>query len=94
MCGQLIEPLREVKDLHLTRVRNENAYYCCTAQLMTTMPRERAAPAPAAAVILGHGRRQRVWLCGILPPTVWAGAHELFACRALLHANGTARARC
>ena len=25
-------------DLHLTRVRNENAYYCCTAQLVTTLP--------------------------------------------------------
>lgn len=35
---KLIEPAREVKDLHLTRVRNENAYYCCIAQLMTSMP--------------------------------------------------------
>jgi len=34
----LIEPLREVKDLHLTRVRNENAYYCCVAQLLSTLP--------------------------------------------------------
>ena len=34
----LVEPAREVKDLHLTRVRNENAYYCCTAQLVTSMP--------------------------------------------------------
>ena len=39
----LIEPTREVKDLHLTRVRNENAYYCCTAQLVTTLPQ----PLPA-----------------------------------------------
>jgi len=43
---KLIEPLREVKDLHLTRVRNENAYYCCTAQLMTTMPLPRPACPP------------------------------------------------
>ena len=34
----LIEPARAVKDLHLTRVRNENAYYCCVAQLATTLP--------------------------------------------------------
>ena len=34
----LLEPARAVKDLHLTRVRNENAYYCCTAQLMVSMP--------------------------------------------------------
>jgi len=34
----LVEPARAVKDLHLTRVRNENAYYCCTAQLMVSMP--------------------------------------------------------
>ena len=35
---RLIEPVREVKDLHLTRVRNENAYYCCIAQLVSSMP--------------------------------------------------------
>ena len=35
---KLIEPARQVKDLHLTRVRNENAYYCCVAQLMVTLP--------------------------------------------------------
>jgi len=35
---ELIEPARQVKDLHLTRVRNENAYYCCVAQLMVSMP--------------------------------------------------------
>ena len=35
---RLIEPTREVKDLHLTRVRNENAYYCCTAQLVASLP--------------------------------------------------------
>ena len=35
---RLLEPLREVKDLHLTNVRNENAYYCCTAQLAASTP--------------------------------------------------------
>ena len=35
---ELVESARKVKDLHLTRVRNENAYYCCIAQLMTSMP--------------------------------------------------------
>ena len=34
----LIEPARQVKDLHLTKVRNENAYYCCTAQLVVSLP--------------------------------------------------------
>mmetsp|Transcript_18834 Transcript_18834/g.31491 ORF Transcript_18834/g.31491 Transcript_18834/m.31491 type:complete len:731 (+) Transcript_18834:36-2228(+) len=34
----LVEPARAVKDLHLTLVRNENAYYCCAAQLLTSMP--------------------------------------------------------
>ena len=38
---------RFVKDLHRTLIRNENAYYCCVAQLMTSMP----LPLPALPVI-------------------------------------------
>ena len=30
-----IEPVRFGKKLHLTRIRNENAYYCCIAQLLS-----------------------------------------------------------
>jgi tetratricopeptide (TPR) repeat protein len=29
-----LEPLREGRDLHLTSIRNEHAYYCCIAQLL------------------------------------------------------------
>ena len=35
---RLLEPARGVQELHLTLVRNENAYYCCVAQLCTTLP--------------------------------------------------------
>mmetsp|Transcript_11549 Transcript_11549/g.24756 ORF Transcript_11549/g.24756 Transcript_11549/m.24756 type:complete len:749 (-) Transcript_11549:834-3080(-) len=35
---RLVEPARRVKDLHLTRVRNENAYYCCVAMLLRSLP--------------------------------------------------------
>ena len=35
---RLLEPARNVQDLHLTLVRNENAYYCCIAQLCTSLP--------------------------------------------------------
>ena len=35
---RLLEPARFVEDLHLTLVRNENAYYCCIAQLCTSLP--------------------------------------------------------
>jgi len=37
---ELIEPAREGRELHLTTIRNEHAYYCCIAQLMLfhTMP--------------------------------------------------------
>ena len=42
----LVEPVREVKDLHLTRVRNENAYYCCVAQLLSTLPAQLPALPP------------------------------------------------
>jgi len=31
---ELIEPAREGRELHLTTIRNEHAYYCCIAQLM------------------------------------------------------------
>jgi len=30
----LIEPLRDGRELHLTSIRNEHAYYCCIAQLI------------------------------------------------------------
>jgi len=46
---RLLEPCREVKDLHLTRVRNENAYYCCIAQLLQSIPAE-LPPYPALYV--------------------------------------------
>jgi tetratricopeptide (TPR) repeat protein len=35
---RLLEPARAVKDLHLTMIRNENAYYCCVAQLLASLP--------------------------------------------------------
>ena len=33
-----VEKARVYKKLHETSIRNENAYYCCAAQLMSTMP--------------------------------------------------------
>jgi len=43
----LLEPgCRTLADLHLTLVRNENAYYCCTAMLMATLPEQLPALAP------------------------------------------------
>ena len=42
----LIEPARQSKELHLTSIRNENAYYCCIAQLLPaiSVPLSSAAP--------------------------------------------------
>jgi hypothetical protein len=43
----LLEPgRRTLADLHLTLIRNENAYYCCAAMLMASLPRELPALAP------------------------------------------------
>lgn len=53
---RLIERARDVKDLHLTLVRNENAYYCCVAQLMEAMPSP--PPTDAAAAL------PPVFMCG------------------------------
>jgi hypothetical protein len=50
----LVEPIREVKDLHLTRVRNENAYYCCVAQLLSTLPAQLPAVPPLYVVGDSH----------------------------------------
>ena len=51
MDGGVPPPVRQarfVADLHLTLVRNENAYYCCIAQLCTSLP----LPLPAHAPLL------------------------------------------
>lgn len=35
---KIIEPLRAKRDLHLSKIRNEHAYYSCVAQLMPLVP--------------------------------------------------------
>ena len=51
----LIEPARRsLADLHLTLIRNENAYYCCAAMLLTTLPPSLPPHAPIYVVGDSH----------------------------------------
>ncbi|EOD30456.1 hypothetical protein EMIHUDRAFT_232788 [Emiliania huxleyi CCMP1516] len=43
----------EIRDLHLTLIRNENAYYCCAAMLLATPPPQPADPPLAPLYVAG-----------------------------------------
>jgi len=51
---RLLEPARrQIRDLHLTLIRNENAYYCCAAMLLATPPPQPADPPLAPLYVAG-----------------------------------------
>lgn len=80
----LVERVRRGRALHLTSVRNENAYYCCVAQLVQylqcgvsdALPRCVSASLSLPAVARGGGAPEGVvFFCGdshALPPA-WQG---------------------
>merc|ERR1712137_285120 len=51
---ELIEPVRTKKELHLTSIRNEHAYYCCVAQLLPHLKFPLASSPPLYVVGDSH----------------------------------------
>ncbi|CAM9849488.1 unnamed protein product, partial [Laminaria digitata] len=58
--------VRSVMPLHVTNIRNEQAYYCCIAQLLAEASRSSSSPAPPllGPTVSPENADDMVYVCG------------------------------